>query len=166
MNTARAEHPIDQLADSEIQAATSKVAHRLARRVPQHGGPNDRFRERLLRSVHRAPLPSDHEHEPKLLRPHLQGSVPQLCTLGGHTFRSLTRTFCRSTRTCVAHNSAMQSTKPNSSSAARSSHQLHRAQRQARRLPKTKTTRVLPPRSPTERCRTARGARWRQLSTA
>jgi hypothetical protein len=43
LTTPRAEHPIHQLADSEIQAAASKVAHRLARRVPQHGGSNDRL---------------------------------------------------------------------------------------------------------------------------
>jgi hypothetical protein len=43
LTTPRAEHPIDQLADSEIQTAASKVAHRLARRVPQHGSSNDRL---------------------------------------------------------------------------------------------------------------------------
>jgi hypothetical protein len=72
--TPRTEHPVDQLADTEVQAAASKVAHRLARRVPQHGGSNDRLRECLFRSVHRAPFPSDNEHEPKLLRPNLQGT--------------------------------------------------------------------------------------------
>jgi Glutamate-cysteine ligase len=41
LTPALAEHPINQLADFEIQAASSELAHWLACRVPQHGGSDD-----------------------------------------------------------------------------------------------------------------------------
>jgi Glutamate-cysteine ligase len=41
LKLALAEHTINQLADFEIQAPSSEVAHRLACRVPQYGGSDD-----------------------------------------------------------------------------------------------------------------------------
>jgi hypothetical protein len=43
LTCSRTEHPVYQLANFKVQAAASRFYHRLARRVSQHGGPNDRL---------------------------------------------------------------------------------------------------------------------------
>ena len=43
LTSVLAEHSVNQLADFEIQAASSQLVHRLARRVPQYGSSDDRL---------------------------------------------------------------------------------------------------------------------------
>lgn len=70
-----AEHSINQLANSPIQASASRVSNRLARRVPQHGGPNHRLRERRIFYLYCVAVQSYPELRRELLHTHLEGET-------------------------------------------------------------------------------------------
>lgn len=67
------EHPIHKLANCALQATSSELSYRLARRVPIYGSPAHRLRKRGFCSVHRPPITRDLAVRLELLSPHIQG---------------------------------------------------------------------------------------------
>lgn len=72
------EHSINKLADCSIQTSATQFAYWLARRVPQHGGTDDRLRECSVFSVRGSSHARDIGFQLELLRSHLQGKIYQV----------------------------------------------------------------------------------------
>jgi len=67
------EYPIHKLANAAIQTPSSQLPHRLARWIPYHGGPNDRFRKRRFRRICRTSLSCYSKLQSQLLYTNIKG---------------------------------------------------------------------------------------------
>lgn len=108
----RLEYPIHQLANCQIQAPSTRLAHWMAGGIPKHGGSDDGFRERCVRRFRCATVESHPEFRSEFLCAYIQGKllpdgISMTATLPTFLFERSMRTWpVRRSETLPDHNSS------------------------------------------------------------